>query len=70
MHIYGKNLKEPARELRKNQTDAEEHLWHRLRKKQIVGVQFYRQKQLDRFIVDFYCAKAKLVVECDGSLHH
>ena len=45
-------------------------LWHHLRQKQMVGVQFYRQKPLLSFIVDFYCAAAKLVIEVDGSQHY
>ena len=69
MESYRKILKEPARSLRTNVTDAEQALWHRLRRKQIQNVQFYRQKPLLSFIVDFYCPAAKLVVELDGSQH-
>lgn len=50
-------------------TDAEQMLWHRLHRKQIKGLQFYRQKPLLNFVVDFYCPAAKLVVEIDGSQH-
>jgi very-short-patch-repair endonuclease len=50
-------------------TDAEQALWFRLRRKQIRGAQFYRQKPLLGFIVDFYCPLAKLVIEVDGSQH-
>ena len=50
-------------------TDAEELLWKHLRRKQINGVQFNRQKPLLDYIVDFYSAKAKLVIEVDGSQH-
>ena len=50
-------------------TDAEQHLWFRLRNKQLGGLQFYRQKPLLSFIVDFYCPRAKLVVELDGAQH-
>jgi len=50
-------------------TDAEQCLWQRIRNKQIGGVQFYRQKTLLSFIVDFYSPKAKLVIELDGSQH-
>jgi very-short-patch-repair endonuclease len=66
---YNSNLKPPARRLRKELTDAEQLLWSRLRRKQTLGVQFYRQKPLGNFIVDFYAPKAKLVVEVDGSQH-
>ena len=50
-------------------TDAEQRLWWRIRNKQICSTQFYRQKPLLSFIVDFYCPKAKLVIELDGSQH-
>lgn len=50
-------------------TDAEQKLWFRLRNKQLGGVHFYRQKPLLSFIVDFYCPRAKLVVELDGAQH-
>lgn len=50
-------------------TDAEQKLWYRLRRKQINGWQFYRQKPLGQYIVDFYSPEARLVVELDGSQH-
>ena len=53
----------------KNMTESEQVLWERLRKKQILGVQFYRQKPIGNYIVDFFAPKAKLVVEVDGSQH-
>ncbi|RXK80200.1 DUF559 domain-containing protein [Chlorobaculum sp. 24CR] len=70
MEAYNKKLKEPSRRLRCEMTDAEQHLWGRLRRKQIHGVQFNRQKPILDYIVDFYCAKAKLVIELDGSQHY
>jgi len=70
MEPYSRNLREPSRELRRDMTDPERVLWHRIRCKQIHGVHFYRQKPLLAFIVDFYCPKAKLVIELDGSQHH
>lgn len=66
---YNRNLKTLTRNLRNNMTEAEQLLWSRLRRKQILGVQFYRQKPLASYIVDFYCAAAKLVIELDGSQH-
>jgi len=69
MELYSPKLKDNTRKLRANMTDAEQLLWYRLRRKQIHGVQFYRQKPLLNFIVDFYCPSAKLVVELDGSQH-
>jgi very-short-patch-repair endonuclease len=50
-------------------TEAEQKLWYLLRRKQIQGLQFYRQKPLLNYIVDFYCPKAKLVIELDGGQH-
>ena len=50
-------------------TEAEQRLWSRLRRKQLNGVQFYRQKPLGAYIVDFYAPVAKLVIEVDGSQH-
>ena len=66
---YKKELKPRARALRQNMTDAEQLLWARLRRKQVLGVQFYRQKPIVGYIVDFYCPAAKLVVELDGGQH-
>ena len=67
---YAKNLKPIARKLRSNQTDAEASLWQKLRRKQVGGPQFYRQKPLGPFIVDFYCPAARIVVEVDGGQHY
>ena len=66
---YNPKLKTIARTLRKNMTDGERLLWSRLRGKQVLQVQFYRQKPLGDFIVDFYAPKARLVIEIDGSQH-
>lgn len=66
---YDKKLKPYARQLRGSMTDAELRLWGRLRGKQINGVPFYRQKPLGPYIVDFYAAKAGLVIEIDGAQH-
>jgi very-short-patch-repair endonuclease len=66
---YSRQLKNNSRELRIHMTDAEQKLWYRLRRKQINGWQFYRQKPMGSYIVDFYCPAAKLIVELDGSQH-
>ena len=50
-------------------TPSEKRLWQKLRQKQLLGFKFRRQQAIDRFIVDFYCAKARLVVEVDGGIH-
>ena len=56
-----------ARELRKNMTAEERRLWYCFLKN--YPIRFLRQKVIERYIVDFYCAKAKLVIELDGSQH-
>ncbi|MFH1069055.1 MAG: DUF559 domain-containing protein [Candidatus Glassbacteria bacterium] len=66
---YDRNLKNYSRNLRSNLTDSENKLWSRMRRNQICGVQFYRQKPIGSNIVDFYAPKAELVVELDGSQH-
>jgi very-short-patch-repair endonuclease len=66
---YNPRLKRSARRLRSNMTDDEQLLWSRLRRKQILDIQFYRQKPLGPYIVDFYAPKARLAVEVDGSQH-
>jgi len=69
MRLYHRYLKSHARRLRRDMTDAEQRLWFHLRRKQLDGVQFYRQKPLGRYIVDFYGPAADLVIELDGSQH-
>ncbi|MFR1992299.1 MAG: endonuclease domain-containing protein [Eubacterium sp.] len=65
---HNKNLVSNAKELRKNMTKEERHLWYDyLRNKDI---RFVRQKIIGNYIVDFYCAKASLVIELDGSQHY
>ena len=67
---YSHSLKSKARRLRSElMTDSESLLWKRLRRKQLLGVQFYRQKPVGKYIVDFYAPGAKLVIEVDGSQH-
>ena len=58
-----------AKELRKYETEAEKMLWAKLCRNQMLGLQFRRQHPINRFIVDFYCVKIKLVIEVDGSIH-
>ena len=50
---YNNRLRPKARDLRKNMTDSENVLWSRLRRKQLLGVQFYRQKPIGNYVVDF-----------------
>ena len=67
---YNKDLKQFSRQLRRKMTDAEKLLWSKIRGNQLKGVQFYRQKTIGNFIVDFYCPKADLVIELDGGQHY
>jgi len=61
--------REFARLLRKHPTRAEELLWERLRGSRFDGAKFRRQVPFDRYVADFYCHAAKLVVELDGKQH-
>ena len=70
MLSYDKQLKVLSQHLRKNMTDAEKLVWSRIRGKQLKGLQFYRQKIIGKYIVDFYCPKANLVIELDGGQHY
>jgi len=51
-------------------TDAEKKMWLNIKGKQLKGLHFYRQKIIGNYIVDFYCPKAKLVIELDGGQHY
>lgn len=62
-------LFEYARDLRKNETSAEDLLWRNLRNRKLDGLKFRRQHPLDKFIADFYCHEKGLVIEVDGSVH-
>ena len=65
---HNKNIVSNAKELRKNMTKEERHLWYDFLRNYPVKV--LRQKIIGDYIVDFYCDKAKLVVELDGSQHY
>jgi very-short-patch-repair endonuclease len=67
MNVSGKVSR--ARRLRSNQTDAERILWLRLRDRRLNGLKFRRQVPIDRYVVDFFCADAHLVIEVDGGQH-
>ena len=63
------NLKQTARELRRNQTDEEKELWQALRGRRFAGFKFRRQHKVGGHILVFYCPDAKLDVELDGFQH-
>ena len=66
---YNPNLKQIARRLRRETTESEQALWSRLRGRQMLDMQFYRQKPIWNYVVDFYAPRARLVLEVDGSKH-
>jgi very-short-patch-repair endonuclease len=65
---YNKRLIPCAKELRRQMTKQEKHLWYDF----LVSypIRFQRQKTIDNFIVDFYCFRAKLIIGIDGSQHY
>jgi very-short-patch-repair endonuclease len=62
-------LQRNAEQMRQAMIPAEQELWQRLRAGRLEGFHFRRQQVIDNYIVDFYCHKAALVVELDGSGH-
>jgi len=58
-----------ARRLRRDMTPAERTLWRVLRNRNLEGYKFRRQHPIEKYIVDFYCAEASLVIEIDGDIH-
>ena len=67
-HRFYPPILQNAREMRHPQTPAEATLWRALRDRKS-GYKFRRQHPIDRFVVDFYCARAKLCIEIDGDSH-
>lgn len=62
-------LRPRVREMRAAPTAGEQALWQALRGKQLAGAKFRRQHAIDRFVVDFYCAEHRLVIELHGPVH-
>jgi very-short-patch-repair endonuclease len=60
---------ELVRQLRVNLTDAERHVWYRLRDRRLYGLKFRRQVPIGPFVADFVCREHSLVVELDGGQH-
>ena len=65
---YNRDILQNSRELRKNMTPQEGKLWHLYLRD--YPIKIYRQRIIDTYIVDFYCSKAKLIIEIDGSQHY
>lgn len=69
IYIYNnKDLLGVRRKLRRNQTRSEKRLWRYLRNRKL-GVKFYRQYSIGRYVADFCCPSKKLVIEIDGITH-
>ena len=64
-----RKIREIARDLRKRLTPAEKLLWEELRNRELGGLRFPRQHPIGRYIVDFYCAEHRLIIELEGSVH-
>ena len=58
-----------ARSMRREPTEAEDRLWQELRGRRLDKIKFRRQVPIGRYVADFVCAEAKLIVEIDGSQH-
>ncbi|MES2121002.1 MAG: DUF559 domain-containing protein [Pseudomonadota bacterium] len=58
-----------ARTLRQNSTDAEARLWSALRGRQLSGLKFRKQVEIDGYIIDFLCPERRLIIEVDGGQH-
>jgi very-short-patch-repair endonuclease len=67
---YNPKLKAFARKLRNNSTFTEIMMWNYLKKKQLRGYDFDRQRPIDNYIVDFYCKDLQLAIEIDGESHY
>ena len=66
---YNPKLKEFARQLRNNSTITEIFIWQKLKRKQMYGYDFHRQKPIDNYILDFFCHEIMLGIEIDGYSH-
>ena len=63
-------IKKASRRLRKRLTPMERRLWSQLRRRRLMGLHFRRQHPIGRYIVDFYCAAHRLIIEVDGESHN
>lgn len=62
-------MKERARDLRRNMTDAENRMWYYLRDRRLGGYKFVREHVIGHYIADFVCREKKLIIEIDGGQH-
>jgi very-short-patch-repair endonuclease len=59
-----------ARQMRREDTRAEQKAWNQLKDRRTLGLKFRRQVAIDRYIVDFYCHEIRVIIEIDGGVHH
>ena len=64
------NLLNRRKELRRKQTPQEEKLWWYLKDRRLLGFKFRRQTSIGGYILDFYCAEKRLIIEIDGEIHN
>ena len=64
------DYKELRQQLRKNLTPAEAFLWNHLKSRKFDGIRFTKQHSIGQYIVDFYCASEKFIIELDGEVHN
>jgi very-short-patch-repair endonuclease len=69
LRAVSRAIEASARRMRREPTPAEERLWRALRNRQVAGLKFRRQVATGRFVLDLYCAAAKLAIEVDGAVH-
>lgn len=70
MQVHNKkSLKEIRRNLRQEDTEAEDFLWQHIRNRKLNQLKFNRQHSIGNYIVDFYCASKRLIIELDGKVH-
>ena len=69
MGRFTRTAHQVARALRKDPTPAERQVWQLVRNRQVLGLKFRRQHPIGRFVVDFYCAERRLILELDGAVH-
>lgn len=67
---YNPAFKEKARKLRNNSTFTEILLWNYVKRKQMKGYDFHRQRPIDNYIIDFFCNELYLAIEIDGESHY
>ncbi len=63
------DIRQKAKQLRRNSTDAERNLWSHIRNRQLQGWKFRRQLPVGQYIVDFACPELRLIIEIDGGQH-